>query len=282
MILNFPLTGNMEDWENATTVTEIVLMGLSTQPHVRAALFVLFLVIYAVTVTANGLIVVLIVVDSHLHTPMYFFLSNLSFIDICYGTNAVPQTLAHCFTDRPTIPLGRCFAQMFITLFLGVADCLVLAVMAYDRFVAICSPLHYSLIVNWKVCIILVVSLWVSSFLFTIAPFFIMPVRLCDRNMLNHFACEAQAMLKLACSDIRATGLNMLITSVFTLLLPFVFILVAYGRIGLAILRIRSAQGRGKALSTCGSHLAVVGLGHVPQASSLKPKPQASNPNFHR
>ncbi|XP_054859793.1 olfactory receptor 13H1-like [Eublepharis macularius] len=260
MISDFPLTGNMEDWKNATTVTEFVLVGLSTHPPVRAVLFVLFLVMYAVTVAGNGLIVVLIVVDAHLHTPMYFFLSNLSFIDVCYVTTSVPQMLAHCFTDRPTIPFGRCFAQMSIALFLAVAECLLLAVMAYDRFVAICSPLRYSLIMSRKVCIGLAASLWFSAFLLTIVPFFSMQARLCGRNVVNHFKCELQAVLKLACSDTHASGVSMLITTVFTLLFPFAFILVTYGRIGLAILRIRAGQGRGKAFSTCGSHLVVVGI----------------------
>ncbi|XP_053156444.1 olfactory receptor 13H1-like [Hemicordylus capensis] len=247
-------------WDNATMVTEFILVGLSTNPRGRAALFVLFLVMYLIAVAGNGLIVVLIVADSHLHTPMYFFLSNLSFIDVCYVTTSVPQMLAHCFTGRPTIPFGRCFAQMSIALFLAVAECLLLAVMAYDRFVAICSPLRYSLIMSRKVCIQLAVSLWTSAFLLTIVPFFSMQARLCGKNVVNHFKCELQAVLKLACSDTHASGISMLITSVFTLLFPFTFILVTYGRIDVAVLRIRSAQGRGKALSTCSSHLAVVGI----------------------
>ncbi|XP_062975015.1 olfactory receptor 13H1-like [Elgaria multicarinata webbii] len=250
----------MEEWNNATTVTEFVLVGLSRNTQVRAALFVLFLVMYLIAVAGNGLIVVLIVLDSHLHTPMYFFLSNLSFIDVCYVTTSIPQMLVHCFTDRPIIPLGRCFAQMSIALFLAVAECLLLAVMAYDRFVAICYPLRYSLIMSRKVCSQLAVSLWVSSFFLTIVPFFSMQARLCGRNVVNHFKCELQAVLKLACSDTHASGLSMMITSVFTLVFPFSFVLVTYGRIGLAVLRIRSAKGRGKALSTCGSHLAVVGI----------------------
>ncbi|XP_054859780.1 olfactory receptor 13H1-like [Eublepharis macularius] len=263
----------MEDWDNATTVAEFVLVGLSRQPRVRTALFFLFLAMYAVTIAGNGLIVLLIVVDSHLHTPMYFFLSNLSFIDVCYVTTTVPQMLAHCIRDKAVIPLGNCLAQMNIAVFLGVAECLLLAVMAYDRFVAICSPLHYSLIMNRRVCHMLAVGLWIISFLLTIVPYLSMPARFCGRNVLNHFTCEIQAVLKLACSDTHSNGLNMLISSVFTLLFPFAFILVTYGRIGLAVLRIRSAQGRGKALSTCGSHLAVVGIFYgTALAAYLKPQ----------
>ncbi|XP_060109279.1 olfactory receptor 13H1-like [Heteronotia binoei] len=265
------MDGNMED--NGTTVTEFVLMGFPRQLHMRTVFFVFFLAMYAVTIAGNGLIVLLIVVDSHLHTPMYFFLSNLSFIDVCYVTTTVPQILALGFKEKPTIPLGRCFAQMSISLFLGMAECLLLAVMAYDRFVAICSPLHYNLIMSQKVCIMLAVSLWLSSFLLTIVPFFSMPARLCGHNVVNHFSCELQAVLKLACSDTHANGLIMLITSVFTLLFPFAFILLTYGRIGLAVLRIRSVEGRSKALSTCGSHLAVVGIFYgTAMAAYLRPQ----------
>ncbi|XP_054859791.1 olfactory receptor 13H1-like [Eublepharis macularius] len=251
----------MEDRDNATTVTEFVLGGFPRQPQVRAALFVLFLVMYAVAIAGNGLILVLIAVDSHLHTPMYFFLSNLSFIDVCFISNSVPQMLALCFTDRRTVSFGRCFAQINIALFLATAECLLLAVMAYDRFVAICSPLHYSLLMSQKVCLIVTVSLWVSAFFLTIVPFFSMPtLHFCGHNVVNHFVCELQAVLKLACSDTYTTGLIIMITSTLTLVFPFAFILVTYGRIGLAVLSIRSAQGQGKALSTCGSHLAVVGV----------------------
>ncbi|XP_066468874.1 olfactory receptor 13H1-like [Tiliqua scincoides] len=250
----------MEEWDNATTVTEFVLVGLSSQSQVRAALFVLFLIMYLATVIGNSLIVTLIVWDSHLHTPMYFFLSNLSFIDVCYVTTTVPQMLAHCFTDRPTISLGRCFAQMNIAIFLAEAECFLLAIMAYDRFVAICSPLRYSLIMRKRVCVLFAVGMWSTSFALTIIPFFFLQPRLCGNNVLNHYRCEVQAVLSLACSDLRATGLLILISSFFSLVLPFAFILMTYGRIGLAVLRIRSKQGQGKALSTCGSHLAVVGI----------------------
>ncbi|XP_063149047.1 olfactory receptor 13H1-like [Candoia aspera] len=250
----------MGKWENATMVTEFVLVGLSKSLKVRAGLFVLFLVIYLNAVAGNALILVLIIVDSHLHTPMYFFLSNLSFIDISYVTTSVPQMLVHCFMDRPTILLGRCFAQTSIGSLLAVTESILLAVMAYDRFVAICYPLRYNLIMTRNVCIQLAVSLWVSAFLLTIVPFFSMKATLCGQNVVNHFKCELQAVLKLACSDTHASGISMIITSVITLAFPFFFILVTYGRIGLTVLRIQSAQGRSKALSTCGSHLTVVSI----------------------
>ncbi|KAM3848173.1 olfactory receptor 13H1-like [Vipera latastei] len=250
----------MEKWGNATTVTEFVLVGLSKNFKVRAGLFVLFLVIYLIAVAGNSLILVLIIIDSHLHTPMYFFLSNLSFIDISYITTSVPQMLVHCFMDRPTIPWGRCFAQMSISGLLAITESVLLAVMAYDRFVAICYPLRYNQIMSRNVCIQLAVSLWASTFIITIVPFFTMQATLCQKNVVNHFKCELQAVLKLACSDTRASGINMIVTSAITLAFPFFFILVTYGRIGFTVLRIHSAQGRRKALSTCGSHLTVVSI----------------------
>ncbi|XP_066468876.1 olfactory receptor 13H1-like [Tiliqua scincoides] len=250
----------MESWGNSTTVTEFVLLGLSRNPQVRAGLFVIFLVMYLIAVAGNSLIVVLIVVDSHLHTPMYFFLSNLSFIDVCYVTTSVPQMLVHSFTERPTISYGRCFGQMSIAVCLAETEFLLLAVMAYDRLVAICNPLRYSLIMNGKVCIILALGLWTFPVLLTLVTFLTLQVNMCGHNVVNHFKCEVQAVLKLACSSTRINGIIMVLASSFTLLFPFIFILVTYGRIGFAVLRIRSAQGRGKALSTCGSHLAVVGI----------------------
>ncbi|XP_053149145.1 olfactory receptor 2D3-like [Hemicordylus capensis] len=150
------------DHENDTLPENFILTGLSRQPWVREVLFVIFLLLYLVTISGNGLIVVLIIMDSHLHTPMYFFLGNLSFIDVCYCTTSVPQMLVHCFQEPATISYARCIAQMCSSLFLGMTECILLAVMAYDRFVAICSPLHYTLIMSRKVCIALASCSWVT------------------------------------------------------------------------------------------------------------------------
>ncbi|XP_066468860.1 olfactory receptor 13H1-like [Tiliqua scincoides] len=264
--------------ENETEPEIFLLTGLSSQPFMRKVLFVVFLFLYLITITGNGLIVLLTAVDSHLHTPMYFFLGNLSLLDICYTSSTIPQMLAHSLAENPTISHARCFAQMRISLFLGVTECILLAVMAYDRFVAICSPLHYSLIMNRKVCGCLAASTWTLAFLLSVVPSFIMKTQLCGHNVINHFACEVQAVVKLACSDISASLGVTLGSSVFTLLVPFAFILVTYVRIGLAVLRIRSAQGWRKALSTCGSHLTVVGIFYgTAIAMYLKPPDRSSN-----
>ncbi|XP_015273780.1 PREDICTED: olfactory receptor 13H1-like [Gekko japonicus] len=263
---------------NNETEPEIFLLtGLSSQPHTRVVLFVVFFILYLITILGNGLIVLLIIADSHLHTPMYFFLGNLSLLDICYSSSTIPQMLVHNLTKRPTITNARCFIQMCISLFLGVAECILLAIMAYDRYVAICSPLHYTLIMNRKKCGWLASSSWALAFLLTIVPSFTMKIQLCGHNVIDHFACEVQAVVKLACSDITANVDLMSGSSVFTLLVPFAFILVTYVRISLAVLRIRSTHGWRKAFSTCGSHLTVVGIFYgTAMAMYLRPQNRSS------
>ncbi|XP_066468851.1 olfactory receptor 13H1-like [Tiliqua scincoides] len=185
---------------------------------------------------------------------------NLSLLDICYSSCTIPQMLAHSFTGRPIISYGKCFAQMSITLFLAVTECFLLAVMAYDRFVAICSPLHYMLIMSRKVYVCLAVFSWTAALMLSVVPCFTLKFHLCGRNVINHFMCEVLAIIKLECSDTSGKVNLSSGTSAFTLLMPFAFILVTYGRIGLAVMRIKSVKGRSRALSTCGSHLAVVGI----------------------
>ncbi|XP_077180408.1 olfactory receptor 13H1-like [Paroedura picta] len=265
---------------NETDPEFFLLTGLSSQPHTRLVLFVVFFILYLITILGNGLILVLIITDSHLHTPMYFFLGNLSLVDICYTSNSIPQMLAHSFTKRPTITYTRCFIQMCTGLFLGMAECILLAVMAYDRYVAICSPLHYTLIMSRKKCGWLVTFCWVLPFFLAIIPSFTMKVQLCGHNVIDHFACEVQAMVKLACSDLSANTALTSGSSVFTLLIPFAFILVTYVRICLAVFRIRSAQGWSKAFSTCGSHLTVVGIFYgTAMAMYLRPQNISSDQN---
>uniref|UniRef100_A0A8D0GDF4 Olfactory receptor n=1 Tax=Sphenodon punctatus TaxID=8508 RepID=A0A8D0GDF4_SPHPU len=246
--------------DNESVVTDFILLGLSNHPRVKIVLFVLFSLLYLITLVGNGLLILLTTMDPRLHTPMYFFLSNLSFLDICYTTSTMPQMLVHCFSARPSISFGSCFAQMYISLYLGTTECLLLAAMAYDRWVAICNPLRYMLIMNKGVCVAIAAVCWGSAFLLTIVPSLAMPVRLCGPNIINHFLCEAVAVLKLVCSDTRNNQIVMFLTSVVTLLLPFGFILVTYTRILAAVLRMHSAENRAKAFSTCGSHITIVAL----------------------
>ncbi|XP_006015079.1 olfactory receptor 13H1-like [Alligator sinensis] len=245
--------------DNEMLVGKFILLGLSLHPQAKVPFFSLLLIFYIVTLLGNGLIVLLIMADHQLHTPMYFFLSNLSFLDICYSTSSIPQILAYSFVEKPTVSYKTCFTQGYISLYLGMTECLLLAVMAYDRFVAICNPLHYPLIINRKVCIQLAAVSWASALLLTLVPALMKPKRFC-RHIINHFVCELQALLKLVCSDIHNNEIATWVSGQLVLVGPFLFILVTYLRVGLAVLRIRSTQGRSKAFSTCGSHLAVVSI----------------------
>ncbi|XP_068944392.1 olfactory receptor 13H1-like [Petaurus breviceps papuanus] len=242
---------------NGTAVTYFILLGLSEYPRAQV-IFCLLLVSYLVTLLGNTLILLLIHSDSRLHTPMYFFLSNLSFLDICYTSASVPQMIINCLVRIPVISLGQCLAQMCAGLYLGVVECLLLAVMAYDRCIAIGDPLRYSVRMGPQLCAQLAGTSWVSAFLLTVVPVLTMPLEFCGQHIINHFSCELLAILKLACNDLRIYELLIMVTSSLTLLAPFAFILASYGHILGAVLKMHSAEGRKKAFSTCSSHLTVV------------------------
>ncbi|XP_015269653.1 PREDICTED: olfactory receptor 13H1-like [Gekko japonicus] len=264
---------------NATVVTEFILLGISEDRRTQMVSLVAFSLFYLTTLFGNSLLIVLIILSPLLHTPMYFFLCNLSFLDMLYTTSSVPQLLVNCFLRRLTISYTRCITEMYISLFLGIAECFLLAVMAYDRFAAVCNPLHYTVIMSWKVCIQLAALSWGSAFVMTLVPRLIQPTQLCG-HIINHFICELQAFLKLACSDTRVTEIVIMINSVIVLAVPFAFILVTYGRIAQAVMRMHSAKGRGKAFSTCGSHLVVVCIFYG-SALSMYMRPQGKTVSDH-
>ncbi|XP_001367840.5 olfactory receptor 13H1-like [Monodelphis domestica] len=247
------------DRRNNTAVTYFILVGLSEYPRAQMLLFCLLLASYLVILLGNSLILVLVQFDSRLHTPMYFFLSNLSFLDICFTSSSIPQMIINCLVRMPVISAGQCMAQMCTLLYLGVVECLLLAVMAYDRCIAISDPLRYPVRMSNQFCVQLAGLSWVSAFLFSIVPTVATPLELCS-HVINHFFCEVLAIMKLACSDLQLNELLMMATSSLTLLAPFVFILASYGRILGAVLKMRSTEGRKKAFSTCSSHLTVVVL----------------------
>ncbi|XP_045630204.1 olfactory receptor 13H1-like [Ursus americanus] len=262
MIPHFPPSrsfGRGVDGQNSTEIS-FVLLGLSQYPRAQTAFFCLLLLSYTITLLGNGLILLLICYDRRLHTPMYFFLSNLSFLDVCYTTASVPQVLVNCLVSVPVVSLGQCLAQMVVGLYLGVVECLLLAAMAYDRCVAIVDPLRYPVRMGPRLCSLLAGTSWTVAFLLTVVPLLTMPLEFCGRQVINHFLCELLALLKLACSDLQFYESLMVGTSVLTLLAPFAFIVASYGRILVAVLRMRSTEGHGKAFSTCGSHLTVVVL----------------------
>ncbi|XP_038603672.1 olfactory receptor 13H1-like [Tachyglossus aculeatus] len=244
---------------NYTEVTEFILVGFSNQPKSQIIFFCIFLHLYLGTVVGNILIIMIVWKEPRLHTPMYFFLCNLSLLDLCSTTTTVPLALVNCLRDCPTIPYNDCYTQMTISIFWSITECWLLAVMAYDRFVAISNPLRYTLIMTMRTCVQIAATMWISNFLLALLPVVTIPVRFCaGHNVVNHFACEVEAVLKLVCSDTTVSEILMWIDAIFILPVPFLFILLSYIRIVVAILKIRSSSGRRKAFSTCGSHLTVV------------------------
>uniref|UniRef100_A0A8C3YF55 G-protein coupled receptors family 1 profile domain-containing protein n=1 Tax=Catagonus wagneri TaxID=51154 RepID=A0A8C3YF55_9CETA len=246
---------------NITGVSEFLLMGLSEEPELQPLIFGLFLSMYLITVFGNLLIILAISSDSHLHTPMYFFLSNLSFVDICFTSTTVPKMLWNIYTQRQAINYVACIIQVyFLMLFAGLDD-LLLTVMAYDRFVAICHPLHYVVIMNPQLCGILVLVSWIISVLHSLLQtLMVLKLSFCRKVEIPHFYCELNYMVQLACSD---TFLNDIVIYIAAVLLaggPLTGILYSYSKIASSIHRISSAQGKYKAFSTCASHLSVVSL----------------------
>ncbi|XP_021069995.1 olfactory receptor 2D2 [Mus pahari] len=244
---------------NQTQVTEFILLGLSDDPHTQKLLFILFLGIYIVTVLGNLLLMFLVRADSRLHTPMYFFLCNLSLADLCFSTNIVPQALIHLLSRKKTISFRRCAAQLLLFLIFGCTQCALLAVMSYDRYVAICNPLHYSSIMTWRVCIQLGTVSWTSGiFVSVVDTTFTLRLPYRGSNSIAHFFCEAPALLTLASTDTQTSEMVIFLMGVVILLIPVSLILVSYSHIIVTVVKMKSAAGRFKAFSTCGSHLMVV------------------------
>ncbi|XP_004645876.1 olfactory receptor 2G3-like [Octodon degus] len=244
-----------------STVTEFVFLGLSSEPEVQHILFVLFLLFYLLTVAGNVIIITVIQIDPRLQTPMYFFLTNLSFLDICYTSTNVPQMLSNMAGRKKTIPFSSCATQMYFSLAFGMIECVLLGVMAYDRYVAICHPLHYTVIMDPRTCTHLAAISWCSSFLSSmVISALTLTLPYCGPNVLNHFFCEVPSVLRLACTDTSLTELVVFVFSILIVFIPFLLIVVSYARILLSVLRMHSASGRHKALSTCASHLTVVAL----------------------
>ncbi|XP_046300523.1 olfactory receptor 5M11-like [Marmota monax] len=246
---------------NGSVITEFVLLGLTDRPELQPVLFVLFLALYLITLSGNLGMVVLIQLDSHLHMPMYFFLSNLAFVDLCYTCNATPHMLKNFLSEKKTISYVGCFTQCYIFIALLLTEFYMLAAMAYDRCVAICDPLRYSVKMSRRVCICLATCPYVYGFsdgLFQSILTFHMTF--CRSNVINHFYCADPPLIKLSCSDTYVKEHAMLISAGFNLSSSLTIILVSYAFIMAAILRIKSAEGRHKAFSTCGSHMMAVTL----------------------
>uniref|UniRef100_A0A8C2UUQ3 Olfactory receptor n=1 Tax=Chinchilla lanigera TaxID=34839 RepID=A0A8C2UUQ3_CHILA len=244
---------------NESTIEEFILLSFSDQPRLEFPLFVVFLVSYILTILGNLSIMLVSYLDSKLHTPMYFFLTNLSLLDLCYTTCTVPQLLVNLHSLRKVISYGGCVAQLFMFLALGTTECVLLAVMSFDRFVAICRPLHYSVIMHQRLCLQLAAASWLSGFSNSVwLSTLTLQLPLCGPYVIDHFLCEVPALLKLSCVDTTASEAELFFVSVLFHLIPMMLILVSYAFIAQEILKIQSAEGRQKAFGTCGSHLIVV------------------------
>ncbi|XP_077003572.1 olfactory receptor 7A10-like [Tamandua tetradactyla] len=247
--------------ENETRVSEFILLGLSEDIEVQPLLFTLFLMMYLVTIIGNLLIILATISDVHLHTPMYFFLANLSFADICFTSTTVPKMLVNIQTETKTISYGNCLTQMYFCMVFGILDNCFLTVMAYDRYVAICHPLHYIVIMNPRLCGLLLLASWILSVLDSLLHgLMVLRLTFCTQLHISHFFCEFTQVIQLSCSE---TFLNDLVMYFATGILggiPLTGILFSYTKIACSILRISSRGGKYKAFSTCGSHLSVVSL----------------------
>ncbi|XP_075815499.1 olfactory receptor 10AG1-like [Microtus pennsylvanicus] len=243
------------------TITEFILLGLSDVPHIQRMLFGIFLLMYLTILMCNSTIMLITRIDPALQTPMYFFLSNFSFVEICYVTVTIPRMLMDLCTQKGTISLLSCAVQLCFVIMLGGMEFLLLTVMAYDRYVAICNPLHYPLVMNNKVCVQLVATCWISIIpVVTGQTYQIFSLPYCGSNEINHYFCDIPPILKLACGDTFVNNLAIYVASVVFIMVPFLLILVSYGKIICNILKLSSAGGRSKAFSTCSSHLIVVVL----------------------
>ncbi|XP_027723802.1 olfactory receptor 2D2-like [Vombatus ursinus] len=244
---------------NQTWVTEFFLLGLSDDPQTQLLLFVLFLAVYLGTILGNLLLTSLVLLDSQLHTPMYFFLCNLSLADLCFSTTIVPQTLIHMLSRKKLISFTGCAVQLLFILFFGCAECALLAVMSYDRYLAICDPMHYPLTMTWRVCSLLALACWSSGVLVSVVDTtFTLNLPYQGDNRIAHFICEPPALLIVASADIHSSEMAVFLMGVVILLAPVSLIMISYVCIIVSVVKMKTASGKLKAFSTCGSHLIVV------------------------
>ncbi|XP_037376655.1 olfactory receptor 2G3-like [Talpa occidentalis] len=246
---------------NSSAKEDFILVGFSDQPHLEKILFVVVLVSYLLTLVGNTLIILVSSIDPKLKTPMYFFLSHLSLVDICFTTSIVPQLLWNLRGPAKTITLLGCVVQLYVSLATGSAECVLLVVMAFDRYAAVCKPLHYATVMNPRVCRVLTGIAWlcgIGNCLIQCTVTLQLPR--CGHRQIYNFVCEVPSMIKLACVDIHANEVQVFIASLVLLLLPLSLILMSYGLIVRAVVRIKSVQAWRKVLGTCGSHLTVVSL----------------------
>nr|AAG39871.1 odorant receptor K30 [Mus musculus] len=246
---------------NLSEVTEFILAGLTNKPELQLPLFLLFLAIYVVTVVGNLGMIILILLSSHLHTPMYYFLSSLSFIDLCQSTVIIPKMLVNFVTVKNIISYPECMTQLYFFVTFAIAECHMLAVMAYDRYVAICNPLLYNAVMSFQVCSSMIFGVYSIALIgATTHTVCMLRVNFCKANVINHYFCDLFPLLELPCSDTFINEVVVLCFSVFNIFIPTLTILTSYIFIIASILQIKSTEGRSKAFSTCSSHISAVAI----------------------
>ncbi|XP_032765554.1 olfactory receptor 8B3-like [Rattus rattus] len=246
---------------NDSSVTEFILLGLTKQPDLQCPLFILFLVMYIVTVLGNLGLISLIELNSHLHTPMYFFLFNLSFVDLWYSSVFTPKMLVNFISEKNIISYRGCMTQLFFFCFFSISECYVLTSMAYDRYVAICNPLLYNIVMSPKLCLSLMFGSYMMAFSGAMAHTGCMlRLTFCDANTINHYFCDIPPLLQLSCTSTYVNELEVFVVVGINILVPSITIFISYGFILSNIFHISSKEGRSKAFSTCSSHIIVVSL----------------------
>ncbi|XP_036858077.2 LOW QUALITY PROTEIN: olfactory receptor 6C75-like [Manis javanica] len=248
---------------NYTTVTDFILLGLTNDPQWQVVPFIFLLVTCMLSVTGNLIIITLTLSDAHLQTPMYFFLRNFSFLEISLTSVCIPRFLVTITTGDRTISFSGCVAQLFFFILLGVTEFYLLAAMSYDRYVAICKPLHYTTIMSSRVCLLLVFSSWLAGFLIIFPPIvLLLQLDFCASNVIDHFICDSSPILQLSCTNTHFLELMAFFLAVVTLMVTLTLIILSYTYIVWTILRIPSSSQRKKAFSTCSSHMIVVSLSY--------------------
>ncbi|XP_016069848.1 PREDICTED: olfactory receptor 6C74-like [Miniopterus natalensis] len=248
---------------NHTRVTVFILAGLTDDPQLKVVLFIFLLLIYLLSIAGNLTVITLTLVDIHLKTPMYFFLRNFSFLEISYTTTCIPKLLVTMATGDKTISYNCCVTQVFFAFLFGASEFYLLAAMSYDRYVAICKPLHYTVIMNNKICTQLVLSCWLAGF-FVIFPPLILGLDLdfCASNIVEHFYCDTHPLMQISCTDTWILEMMGFISALVTLVVTLIMVIVSYTYIALTILKIPSTSERKKAFSTCSSHMIVISLSY--------------------
>ncbi|EHB11085.1 Olfactory receptor 4A5 [Heterocephalus glaber] len=249
---------------HSNNVTEFVLVGLTQDPSAQTALFIMVLLIYSVTMLGNLLILVTVIASPSLGSPMYFFLANLSLLDAVYSTVFSPKLLIGLLSDKKTISFAGCMAHLFLEHLFAATEVFLLVVMAYDRYVAICKPLHYLTIMSRQVCILFLVVSWAGGLAHSVIQLvFVYSLPFCGPNIINHFVCDMYPLLELVCTDTYLIGLSVVANGGAICMVVFILLLISYGII-LNSLKTHSQEGRRKALSTCSSHITVIILFFIP------------------